>query len=325
MLPGRRDGAGRRRRKPVTLGCTDRDGLFAARLRSDPGAYRLRMQSRGSEWEEDDPFRFGPVLGEMDEHFLGEGSHLELWKALGAHPLSRGGVARRALCGLGAQCPAGFRRRRLQPLGRAAPPHASSQARPASGRSFCPGSRRAARYKFEIRGAGGALLPLKADPLGFGAEHPPATASIVRDLRGREWRDGDWLERARGAAIRHDRPDRHLRGPSRLMETRGRMCPALRATTSWPEDLVPYVRDMGFTHIEVMPVSEHPFDGSWGYQPIGLYAPTIRHGTLGRVPRLRRGLPCRESWSDPRLGPRPLPRRPARSGAIRRHRALRVR
>ena len=87
MLPGGR------RCEPVSLQAADGDELFAARLRSEPVAYRLRLCREGSTWEEEDPFRFGPVLGEMDEHFLSEGSHLELWKVLGAHPLTREGVA----------------------------------------------------------------------------------------------------------------------------------------------------------------------------------------------------------------------------------------
>ena len=115
--------------------------------------------------------------------------------------------------------------------------------------------------------------------VGFGAEHPPATASIVRDPGGKEWRDGDWMNK-RGESIRHDRPiaiyEVHL-GSWKRADQGARPL----SYHELAEGLVPYVRGMGFTHIEVTPVSEHPFDGSWGYQPIGLYAPTIRHGTLG--------------------------------------------
>ena len=145
---------------------------------------------------------------------------------------------------------------------------------------FLPGVAEGARYKFELRDADGALLPQKADPVGFGAEHPPATASIVRDLGRKVWRDGRLAGQARGS--QPARPaHRHLRGPPRLLETGGRRRPPPLGYRELAEDLVPYVRDMGFTHIEMMPVSEFPFDGSWGYQPVGLYAPTIRHGTPG--------------------------------------------
>ena len=272
MLPDRK------RRKPVPLQDADRDGLFAARLRREPGAYRLCLRKDGSTWEEEDPFRFGPVLGEMDERLLGEGSHLELWKVLGAHPLTRDGVAgvHFAVWAPGA--------RRVSVVGDFN--HWDGRRHPMRRRGstgvweiFLPGVEEGARYKFEIRDATGAVLPQRADPVGFGAEHPPATASIVRDLGGKDWRDGDWLDK-RGAISRHDRPiaiyEVHL-GSWKRADGDARPL----SYHELAEDLVPYVRDMGFTHIETTPVSEHPFDGSWGYQPIGLYAPTTRHGTLG--------------------------------------------
>jgi len=272
MLPDRR------RRKPVTLQATDGGGLFAARLRREPGAYRLCVRKEGSTWEEDDPFRFGPVLGEMDEHFLGEGSHLELWKVLGAHPLTTEGVAGVHFAVWAPNA------RRVSVVGDFN--HWDGRRHPMRRRGstgvweiFLPGVSEGARYKFEIRGAGGALLPQKADPVGFGAERPPATASVVQDLGGKDWGDGKWLDR-RGTASRRDRPiaiyEAHL-GSWKQADDGAR----LLGYRELAEDLVPYVRDMGFTHIEMMPVSEHPFDGSWGYQPIGLYAPTSRHGTPG--------------------------------------------
>ena len=272
MLPDRK------RRKPVTLQAADRDGLFAARLRRDPGAYRLCMRREGSTWEEDDPYRFGPVLGEMDEHLLSEGSHLELWKVLGAHPLTSDGIAGVHFAVWAPNA------RRVSVVGDFN--HWDGRRHPMRRRGssgvweiFLPGVAEGARYKFEIRDATGAVLPQRADPLGFGAEHPPATASIVRDLGEKDWRDGDWLDK-RGTISRHDRPiaiyEVHLGSWKRAD---GGACPL--SYHELAEHLVPYVRDMGFTHIEAMPVSEHPFDGSWGYQPVGLYAPTIRHGTPG--------------------------------------------
>ena len=267
-----------KRCKPVTLHATGGEGLFAARLRSNPGAYRLRVRSAGSEWEEDDPFRFGPVLGEMDEHLLSEGSHLELWKVLGAHPLTTEGVAG---VHFAVWAPNAWRVSVAGDFN-----HWDGRRHPMRRRGstgvweiFLPGVSEGACYKFEIRAAGGALLPLKADPVGFGAERPPATASVVRDLRGKVWRDGEWLDR-RGTANRRDRPiaiyEVHL-GSWKRADDGARPL----SYHELAEDLVPWVRDMGFTHLEVMPICEHPFDGSWGYQPIGLYAPTSRHGTLG--------------------------------------------
>ena len=274
MLPGCEDEG----RGPVVLEPFDRPGLFASSLRSDPGTYRLRIRSGDSTWEEDDPFRFGPVLGEIDEHLLSEGSHLDLWKVLGAHPLSMDGVAG---VHFAVWAPNG---KRVSVVGDFN--HWDVRRHPMRRRGstgvweiFLPGVVEGARYKFALRGVDGAVLPQKADPVGFGAEHPPATASIVRELGGKEWRDADWMDR-RGEAIRHDRPiaiyEAHLGSWKRADQ--GARPLSYRELAG---ELVPYVRDMGFTHIEVTPVSEHPFDGSWGYQPIGLYAPTIRHGTLG--------------------------------------------
>ena len=267
----------RKRRRHLILQAADEYGLFAARLRNDPGAYRLRLRMGGAIWEEDDPFRFGPVLGEMDEHFLGEGSHLELWKVLGAHPVTNEGIAgvhfavwapdARRVSVVGDFNHWDGRRHPMRPRG-------------STGvwETFLPGVSEGARYKFEIKGADGAVLPQKADPVGFGAEHPPATASVVRGLGEKVWRDGDWMDR-RGAACRRDRPiavyEVHL-GSWKRADDGARPL----SYHELAEDLVPYVRDMGFTHIETTPICEHPFDGSWGYQPIGLYAPTVRHGTL---------------------------------------------
>jgi 1,4-alpha-glucan branching enzyme len=119
------------------------------------------------------------------------------------------------------------------------------------------------------------VQPLKADPVGFGSEHPPENASVVRDIGGYGWHDGDWMA-ARGAKNARTRRSRSTRciWASWRRKDGGRPISYREAA----EELVDYVHDMGFTHIELMPVSEYPFDGSWGYQPVGLFAPTIRHG-----------------------------------------------
>ena len=112
--------------------------------------------------------------------------------------------------------------------------------------------------------------PLKADPVGFGAQHPPETASIVRDITGYGWRDGNWMETRAGRNAR-SAPisiyEVHLGSWRR--KAHGRRISYREAA----EELVGYATDMGFTHLELLPVSEYPFDGSWGYQPVGLYAP----------------------------------------------------
>jgi 1,4-alpha-glucan branching enzyme len=242
-----------------------------------PGPYRLAAEDAGGarrEW--DDPYRFGPVIGPLDEHLLSEGTHLRLWAVLGAHVVQHEGVA-----GTHFAVWAPNARRvsvvgdfndwdgRLHPM----------RPRGATGvwELFLPGIAEGARYKYEIVGPDGTIQPLKADPAGFGAEHPPATASVVRDIAGYGWRDGDWMAHR---AARHARSAPISIYEVHLGSWRRRAAEGGRAL-SWREaadELVAYVHDMGFTHIELLPVSEHPFDGSWGYQPVGLYAPTIRFG-----------------------------------------------
>jgi 1,4-alpha-glucan branching enzyme len=134
-----------------------------------------------------------------------------------------------------------------------------------------------ARYKFSLIDGQGRRLPFKSDPCGYGAEHPPETASIVRDISGYGWRDREWM-RNRHDRNRRDAPisiyEVHLGSWRRRQAEDGRMLSYREAA----EELVAYVADLGFTHIEFLPLNEHPFDGSWGYQPVGLFAPTIRHG-----------------------------------------------
>jgi 1,4-alpha-glucan branching enzyme len=142
---------------------------------------------------------------------------------------------------------------------------------------FVPHVRRGAFYKYEIRGPKGELLPLKADPYGLYAERPPHTASITYDLNDIRWNDDAWLARRSGANSR-EAPisiyEVHLGSWRRVPEDRDRYL----TYTELADQLIPYAKDMGFTHLELMPINEHPFDGSWGYQPVGLYAPTSRHG-----------------------------------------------
>ncbi len=134
-----------------------------------------------------------------------------------------------------------------------------------------------ALYKYRITGADGEVQPLKADPLGFGAQHTPETASIVRDLGGYGWDDEDWSER-RAQINATDAPisiyEVHLGSWWRDATQNNRPISYSEAA----DGLVRYVADLGFTHIELLPIAEHPFDGSWGYQPVGLFAPTLRHG-----------------------------------------------
>lgn len=248
------------------------DGLFAGRIPArEP--YRLRAARGDDIWIVDDPYRFGPVMGAIDEHLLNEGTHRRLWHALGARVLTHEGVPGTVFAVWAPSAAAvsvvgdfNFWDGRRHPM----------RPRGTTGvwELFLPGVGEGAIYKYQIRGADGALQPLKADPMGFGAEHPPRTGSVVRDIAGYGWDDGDWMV---ARAARNDR-----RAPISVYEVHlGSWRRKAGRRLSWVEaatELVDYVVEMGFTHIELMPVSEYPFDGSWGYQPVGLYAPTVRHG-----------------------------------------------
>ncbi len=248
-------------------------GLFLGTL-PRKGAYRLRAAGPGTEWEFDDPFAFGPVLGEMDEYLLGEGTHKRVWKVLGAHLMTHEGVpgTHFAVWAPNAErvsVVGNFNTwdGRRHPMRRRGPTGVWE--------IFIPGLAEGETYKYEIRAQGGRLLPLKADPLGYGSEHPPANASVVRDISG-TFSDAEWMA-TRGAVQNIEAPisiyEVHLASWKRAPGDR------MLSYLELAEQLVGYVADMGFTHIELMPISEYPFDGSWGYQPVGLFAPSIRHGT----------------------------------------------
>ena len=255
---------------------TEDAALFSGPVPGE-GHYWLRGRADGEMWEFEDAFRFGPVMGELDEYLLGEGTHLRMWTALGAHVMEHEGQhgthfavwapnARRvSLVG-------GFnhwdgRRHVMRKRGQ-------------SGvwEIFIPNIGEGEAYKYEIVGAGGDLMPLKADPVGFGSQHPPENASVVRHIAGYGWKDDEWMS-AREARNSRTAPisvyEVHLPSWRRRAEESGRSL----SYQELAEELVDYVHEMGFTHIELMPISEYPFDGSWGYQPVGLFAPTIRHGT----------------------------------------------
>ena len=249
-------------------------GLFHAVLTKNTD-YRFRATSGSTEWEFEDAYRYGPVLGEMDEYLLGEGTHRRMWQVLGAHLITHEGNAgvHFAVWAPNAQ--------RVSVVGdfniwdgRRNP----MRRRGATGvwEIFIPGLKEGSSYKYEIRTPEGTILPLKADPVGFGSEHPPANASVVRDIAPRIWNDGDWMTK-RHALQNIEAPisvyEVHLGSWKRAPGNR------MLSYLEMADQLVDYVADMGFTHIEMLPVSEYPFDGSWGYQPVGMFAPTIRHGT----------------------------------------------
>ena len=248
------------------------DGVFEGRIprRRKRFQHRMRVSWGDAVLDIEDPYRFGQVLGETDVWLLAEGRHQRLYEKLGAHPATMDGVSgfSFAVWAPGAQ--------RVALVGDFN--HWDGRRHPMRLRRECgvwelflPGIGAGACYKFEIRDAAGNLLPLKADPFAFAAELRPATASMVCDEPGSRVAVAALPSAARNrpVSIYEVHAGSWRRGPD------GRML-------DWSEiadQLLPYVQQAGFTHVEFMPVMEHPFDGSWGYQTTGLYAPTARHGS----------------------------------------------
>jgi 1,4-alpha-glucan branching enzyme len=250
-----------------------RDGFFCGTVAADARpTYRLLVDDGANQVELEDTFRFGPSL---DDHALeavrGEGPR-QLHEVLGAHPCKLEGVegTRFAVWAPNA--------RRASVVGefnswdgRRHP----MRLHPRSGvwEMFVPGASEGQRYKYEFVGPDGRLLPLKADPVAFRAEHPPATASIIAQ-------PGKAKDNTAPRSTPHHRApmsiyEVHLSSWARRPEEGDRPL----TYRELAEKLVPYVKDLGFTHIELLPITEYPFDGSWGYQPISLFAPTSRFGT----------------------------------------------
>ncbi|MEJ2535297.1 MAG: 1,4-alpha-glucan branching protein GlgB [Gammaproteobacteria bacterium] len=250
-------------------------GVFEGNLPPRLRSYRLRVIRRDGGWsEEEDPYRFPSTLGDLDLHLLGEGSHQEIYRKLGAHLTRLRGVAG---CVFSVWAPNARRVSVIGDFNDWDGRRHVMRLHPANGiwEIFVPGVGNGAHYKFELLDQQGRLLPLKADPVGQYHERPPGNASITFRSRHR-WRDEDWMRR-RGGEPRMDEPvsiyEVHLGSWRRHAEDNGYL-----GYDELAEQLTDYVTDMGFTHVELLPVTEHPFDGSWGYQPIGLFAPTHRFG-----------------------------------------------
>ncbi len=260
------------------------EGFFEALMPAgtDWRHYRLRAANAGGTWEFLDPFMFGPVLGATDDYLLVEGTHQALYQRLGAHPMTLDGVAGVHFAVWAPNA------RRVSVVGdfnawdgRRHP----MRKRIDSGmwEIFAPAIAEGAVYKFEIVGADGTLQPLKADPFGFAAELRPSTASVVARTDALAWTDAAHMQ-----ARPHGDPRRR---PMAIYEVhlgswrRGANGEFL-TYDAIAEALIPYVADLGFSHIELMPINEHPLDDSWGYQPIGLFAPTSRFGDPAGFARL---------------------------------------
>ena len=244
-------------------------------------AYRLHAANAGGAWSFDDPFRFGPVLGPTDDYLLVEGTHQRLFERLGAHLIRHEGVEGVSFAVWAPNA------RRVSLVGylngwdgRRHP----MRKRVDSGlwEIFMPGLSEGAVYKYEIISRDGALLPLKADPFGFAAELRPSTASVVARTDNFAWHDH--LHRA--ARPGDPRPTPMSTYEVHLGSWRRGEHDRFLSYDEIGDALIPYAVDLGFTHLELMPITEHPLDASWGYQPIGLFAPTRRFGDPAGFARL---------------------------------------
>ncbi|MFD5972976.1 1,4-alpha-glucan branching enzyme [Streptomyces bacillaris] len=247
----------------------DGDGFFSGVLPvKEVPAYRLRVAYDDNTIEVDDPYRFLPALGELDLHLIGEGRHEELWRALGSEPMVHQGVAGTRFTVWAPNA------RGVRVTGDFTYWDGTGTPMRSLGSSgvwelFLPGIGEGALYKFDICRPDGSHT-VRADPMARRTEVPPATASIVTAAH-HEWRDADWM------AHRGDRPVHEA--PFSVYEVHLASWRPGLTYRQLAEQLPSYVKDLGFTHVELMPVSEHPFGGSWGYQVTGFYAPTSRMGT----------------------------------------------
>ena len=243
-----------------------------------PGAYRLQIRfSDGNIFETYDPYAFPPVLTEYDLYLSGEGTHYQKYEKLGAHVREVAGVRGVHFCVWAPNA------RRVSVVGdfnfwdgRVHP----MRHRGASGiwEIFIPGLDEGEVYKFEILSSAGNALGLKTDPYGFAGEMRPNNASVVRTIDGYKWKDTAWME---SRSLRD-----WLHSPMTIYELHaGSWRRKPEEGNRWltyrelADELLPYVKRMGFTHIELLPIMEHPLDASWGYQTVGYFAVTSRFGS----------------------------------------------
>jgi len=265
---------------PFPMRIVDPEGFFEIFIPRKPSVFPYRLRAAypgGGEREFADPYSFLPTLGETDLYLFNEGNEHRIYDKLGSHLRNLGGVAGVSFAvwapsALRVSVVGNFNRwdGRVHPM----------RTLGASGvwELFIPGLGAGELYKFEILDRQGGIQ-LKTDPYGTYFEGPPGNAAIVFDTGGFAWNDAAWIERRRGSAGKPDHPlsiyEVHLGSWRRKVEEGGRQ---LTYRELAPQ-LADYAVEMGFTHVEVLPLAEHPFDGSWGYQVTGFYAPTRRHGT----------------------------------------------
>ena len=259
-------------------------GLFEGRLDADDDSVIYELEATYSRGGEEstfrfcDPYRAWPTLGDMDLHLFGEGRHLRLWEVLGAHCRVHEGMAGVSFAVWAPNARAvrvvgdwNFWDGRVHPM--------RSLGSSGVWELFIPGVEPGARYKYELVTSDDRII-LKTDPMAFSMEHPPATASIVVGDQQHSWADDEWLAAREQSDLLHaplSIYEMHLGSWRWVDDGQGGRRPMTYRELA--EELPAYIRDLGFTHVEFLPLAEHPFSGSWGYQVSGYYAPTSRFGT----------------------------------------------
>ncbi|MGA9574909.1 MAG: 1,4-alpha-glucan branching enzyme, partial [Lysobacterales bacterium] len=259
---------------PLEMQRVHPDGIFEVEMPPRKRNYRLRITNeKGASWDVEDAYRFPAMMGEFDLYLIGQGSHRDIFRKLGAHPASSLGVSGTFFA---IWAPNASRVSVIGEFNNWDGRCHVMRLHPGNGlwEIFIPGVGEGAYYKFELLDKQGELLPFKSDPLGQFHEPPPGNASVVYQSHY-EWKDAGWMA-GKTTDPKMDQAisvyEVHLGSWRRGENNR------FLGYRELADALVDYVRQMNFTHVEFLPVTEHPFDGSWGYQPIGLYAPTWRFG-----------------------------------------------
>ena len=306
------------------------EGFFEAvlplspELPISPTRYRWRVREPGqAERESYDTYAFSPLLSDFDLHLMGEGTHYQKYEKMGAHLAVIEGVAG---VQFGVWAPNAMRVSVVGDFnqwdGRTHP----MRNRGPSGvwELFVPGTGRGRDLQVRDPALSADLPMLKSDPYGFRSELRPKTGSVVARLDRHHWNDWEWID-YRAKQDWFTSPisvyELHLGSWRRVVEEGGRWL----SYSELADQLIPYVKQMGYTHVELMPVMEHPFDGSWGYQTLGIFCRDQPVRRSGRLHVLCRPASPGGHRRDSGLDSRALPQRRARPCRVRRHSSLRAR